>query len=957
MTGRYDDPDPRGWEAARRRERVDPRRLPRGRRDDAGDDRRPPASAASKAALVLLAGLAALGALGAIAVVGGYLALARDLTNPRELERIRFQEESIVYDRTGTKELARFGEFRRDVATWDELREAAVLVDATTAVEDKTFWSNPGFDPAAIVASGIDALRGNARGASTITQQLVRQRLLEADLVQDPERTIERKLKEIIQSIRLTETYPGESGKEAIITAYLNQNFYGNDSYGVKAAARTYFGKTIDELSLAEAAILAALPQSPSEYDLVRNAIVECDTPVAEDEECPKSHLVVPETAAIVVRRNQVLDLMSQGRTPLTGDEFSADDFAQAMEEPVILAPQVAPRWVAPHFVWALRQELATRVCGPDAPTCDQLEAGGFRITSSLDARLQAIAEKWVKAAAVVPRSPNPRQAARALGLELESWMTNLRDKQIRNGALVALDYQTGEIVAYVGSADYYATKSNRRFQPQFDVVSQGYRQPGSAFKPFVYSTGISEGTFSAGTMLMDVATDFGGGYSPTDADNLERGPVRVTDALRFSLNIPAVKAGAVVGTEHLFSKAQEFGLRFRNRVPDAGLAIALGVEEVRPVDLATGYATIANRGRYLGHTTILRIADAAGTDVVPAYRAPEGRPAISPQAAAIVTRILAGNTNPDVNPFWGEFAVRARGGDRRPATLKTGTNNDARDLNAYGFIAPPTAEGRTAGEYALVAGAWNGNSDNSVVATPNNPVFSIDVTTFVWQGFMTEATRTWGINDFALPDGIERVEVDALTGLLPGRRGRTVDELFIAGKAPTERVGSGGGQCGDAVLLSQMSLEGTRDGWLEADRAWIRRARRGPGTAGGPDRTRTSYFYNGGFAPYGRTWGALLGSGSCATPSPSASCVPPPTPDASGNIPSFSLPPPSGSEAPLVPCPTVAPSTSPSESPSEGPTPTPSQPPTATPEPTPTEPPGPTPTPTPAGGEATPTP
>ncbi|HEY7737314.1 MAG TPA: transglycosylase domain-containing protein [Candidatus Limnocylindrales bacterium] len=940
MTGRYDNADAR----VRHDERM-----------GGGYDRRPPASAASKAALVLFAALAALGALGAVAVVGGYLALARDLTDPTELETIRFQEESIVYDRTGTKELARFGEFRRDVATWDELNDAAVLVDATTAVEDKTFWSNAGFDPAAIIASGIDALRGNARGASTITQQLVRQRLLEPDLVQDPGRTVERKLKEIIQSIRLTETYPGEPGKEAIIAAYLNQNFYGNDSYGVKAAARTYFGKAIADLTLAEAAILAALPQSPSEYDLVRNAIEVCDTTVAEDAECPKSHLEVSPDAPIIARRNQVLELMSQGRTPLTGDEFGPDDFEQAMDEPVLLAPQVTPRWVAPHFVWALRDELAARVCGPDAATCDQLEEGGFRITSSLDARLQGIAEKWVKAAAVVPRSPNPRQAARSLGLELQPWMTNLRDKQIRNGALVALDYQTGEIVAYVGSADYYATKSNRRFQPQFDVVSQGWRQPGSAFKPFIYSTGISDGTFSAGTMFMDVSTDFGGGYSPTDADNLERGPVRVTDALRFSLNIPAVKAGASVGTDHLFAKAQEFGLRFRTRVADAGLAIALGVEEVRPVDLATGYGTIANGGRYIGHTTILRIADAAGTDVVPAYRPPEGKQAISPQGAAIVTNILAGNTNPDINPFWGEFEVRARGGDRRPATLKTGTNNDARDLNAYGFIAPPTDEGRQAGEYALVAGAWNGNSDNSVVSTPNNPVFSIDVTTFVWQGFMTEATRTWGINDFAMPGGIERVEVDALTGLLPGRRLRTVEELFLTDKQPTERVGAGGGQCGDAVLLSQMSLEGAHADWLEADRAWIRRARRGPGTAGGPDRTRTSYFYNGGYAPYGRTWGALLGSGSCATPSPSASCVPPPTPDASGVVPSFSLPPPSGSEPPLVPCPTVPPS--PSESPSGGPTPTPTEPPTPTPEPTATEAPTPTPTEPPAGGGATPTP
>jgi membrane peptidoglycan carboxypeptidase len=900
---------------------------------------------------VLFAGLAALGGLGAIAVVGGYLALARNLEEPRALENLTFPEESVVFDRTGQTELARFGEFRRDVATWDELRMAAVVVDATTAIEDRTFWTNPGFDPVAIIASGIDALRGNPRGASTITQQLVRQRLLDSELVQDPDRTIERKLKEIIQSIRLTQTYPGEKGKEAIITAYLNQNFYGNDSYGVKAAARSYFDKPIEELTLAEAAILAALPQSPSEYDLVRNAIVVCDVTVAEDAECPEGHLEVPDDADIVLRRNQVLDLMSQGRTPLSGDEFSAQDFADAKQEPVVLAPQRAPRWTAPHFIWAVREDLATRLCGEGVATCDRLEQGGLQITSSLDLRLQRIAEKWVKAAAVVPRSPNPRRTAERLELPYEPWMDDLRDKEIRNGALVALDYQTGEIVAYVGSADYYATRSSRKFQPQFDVVGSGWRQPGSAFKPFIYVTGINGGTFSAGTMFMDVATDFGGGYTPSDADNLERGPVRVTDALRFSLNIPAVKAGESVGIDSLFDSAQRLGLQFRNATTDAGLAIALGVEEVRPVDLATGYGTIANRGRFVGHTSILRITDAAGTDVSPPHQAPEGQPIVSPQSAAIVTSILAGNTDPEINPFWGEFELSARAGDRRPATLKTGTNNDARDLNAYGYIAAPSADGRQAGEYALVAGAWNGNSDNSVVSTPDNPVFSIDVTTFVWQGFMNEATRSWQVNDFTLPDGIEQVEVDPFTGLLPGRRGRTVSELFLPNLVPAERVGASGGACGDAVLQSSMTLEHGHENWLAADRDWIRRARRGPGTAGGPERTRTSYFYNSGFTPYGRSWGPLLGSGSCATPSPSASCVPFPTADPSGIIPSFVLPSPSEGEAPLVPCPTESPPSSPSvppsASPTEAPTPTPTEQPTPTDEPTPTPTEQPTPTPT----------
>ncbi|HVL53857.1 MAG TPA: biosynthetic peptidoglycan transglycosylase, partial [Vitreimonas sp.] len=288
--------------------------------------RRPRRSTAGSIAIIVFATLAAVGALAAVAVVGGYIVLSRGLEDPRALKEFPLQQESIVYDRTGQRELARFGELKREVVTFDEI--PGILVDATTAVEDKTFWVNSGFDPAAIVAAGVDALRGNARGASTITQQLVRQRLLDEDLVGTRGRTVERKLKEIIQSIRLTQTFPGEDGKREIITAYLNQNFYGNNSYGVKAAARSYFDKALDELTLSEVALLAALPQSPSNHDLVRNAVEDAD-----------GTLVVPDDTDIVRRRNQVLDLLAQpDRRPISGNEFSAAEIRAAMDEPVTLA-------------------------------------------------------------------------------------------------------------------------------------------------------------------------------------------------------------------------------------------------------------------------------------------------------------------------------------------------------------------------------------------------------------------------------------------------------------------------------------------------------------------------------------------------------------------------------------------------------------------------------------------
>jgi membrane peptidoglycan carboxypeptidase len=444
----------------------------------------------------------------------------------------------------------------------------------------------------------------------------------------------------------------------------------------------------------------------------------------------------------------------------------------------------------------------------------------------------------------------------------------------------------------------------------------------------------------TAGTMLMDVATDFGGDYTPSDADLLERGPVRVRTALQFSLNIPAVKAMAINGPDHVFAKAQEFGMEFQVDRTDAGLALALGVQEVRPVDLVTGYGALANGGRAIGHTTILKIEDRAGE--VMSYVPPEGTQVVSPQAAFIVTDILAGNTDESVNPFWGRFSIET-GEGRRPATLKTGTNNDAKDLNAYGYIAPPTAEARDAGAYALAVGVWNGNSDNSLVSTPEAPLFSIDVSTYVWQGFLQEVSADWPITDFTPPDGLVQVEIDPWTGFLPSGGGPTVTEWFIADTQPREPLPAE--TCGEAILTHPNVYEGRFPAWMEGDRDWLRRAARGPGAAGGPDNTRTSYFYNRGFQPYGASWGPILG-GECGSPSPSPSCFIVPSPDPStGIVPSFEVPSPSGSEAVPSPCPPPSgePSPSASESPSAEPSPTP------TPEPTPEPTQEPTPPPTPS--------
>ena len=395
-----------------------------------------------------------------------------------------------------------------EVVAFEEI--PAIVIDAQTAIEDKTFWENAGFDPLAIISAGIDSIRGRSRGASTITQQLVRQRLLDAELVQDPNRQAERKLKEIIQSIRLTEAFPGVEGKKKIITAYMNQNYYGNQSYGIKAAAQSLLREgSSQELTLAEAAILAGLPKSPSNYDLVLNAIEECHGRRRRGRRLPaaKTKLVVPEDtrdrpapepdprpdgrgrpdAAVQgqVSRGRLRGCEGRGGRPRAADDPALDRPALRLGRPEGARHQAVRR---------------------GRPTCDALDDGGLRITTTLDAKLQTIAEKWVKAADVVPNAKDPAAAAKALGLPYENWMKNLRGKDIHNGALVALDYQTGELIAYVGSADYYSTKSTPKFQPKFDVVGSGWRQPGSAFKPFNYLTGIDDRIMTAGSMFMDSA-------------------------------------------------------------------------------------------------------------------------------------------------------------------------------------------------------------------------------------------------------------------------------------------------------------------------------------------------------------------------------------------------------------------------------------------------------------------
>jgi membrane peptidoglycan carboxypeptidase len=791
----------------------------------------------------LLVGIAAVGT---VATVG---ALSQGLPDPTSLGALTFAEPTTVYDRTGKIQLARFQREQRRVVTFDEVPR--LVLDATTTAEDRTFWENGGFDPAAILSAVAgNASTGGDRGASTITQQLVRARLLPQDVVADGADRYLRKAKELIQASRLTAAYPGEAGKQKIVTAYLNEIFYGHDAYGIAAAARIYFGVSdLSKLTIAQAALLAGLPKSPSTYD-----------PYLYAKPDQAGRLVVPSSAPPVVRRDWILHNLSTSRwTHLSQAELDA-----ALAEPVILAGDQPLSYLAPHFTWQVRRQLQA-ILGPNA----SIDTGGYTVITSLDWRAQQLAEKWLAAAVIAPNLRPKSSAAMLQNLKIgaadRTWINALRGKDLHNDALVALDYRTGDVLAYAGSAGYYREDlASPKFEPKYDVAGDGLRQPGSAWKPILYASAFDTKRLTPGSLLLDITAEFGKGWTPRDADQLERGPVLVRKALQYSLNMPAIRALQRVGSQAVADHAAKFGIRFMagsTSYLQAGLAGALGTVEVRPIDLTSAFGALGDGGVRVPPRMILEVRDPSGKVV---YEAPKatGVAAVSPQAAFLVTDILQGNTQPKQNPIW-SAALELRNGPRgehRPAAVKTGTASDARDLATYGYLAPPTDPSAPA--YAV--GIWMGNSDHSFPHSAK-PAISLTAAAPLWRAFVRDLTAKMPVAAFNPPKGVVQATIDAWTGGAPGPWTRgTVKEWFISGTQPGTR-----GAIDPPGLLYTPSCGGWRvdplkaelgpSSWDGADAGWLARARRGVGITG-PYDTKTAYFWS-------RTgWGGPL-LGSCAPP------------------------------------------------------------------------------------------
>ena len=791
---------------------------------------------------VALAGLVSVSTLGV---------LSAGLPDPSKLESIGFAEPTIVYDRAGKVELGRFQDERRRVVTYDAIPR--LVLDATTAAEDRSFWDNAGVDPAALLSAVAENASGTSeRGASTITQQLVRARLLPEDVVAPGSDRYLRKAKEIIQSLRLTDAYPGEIGKERVITAYLNEIFYGHDAYGIAAAANVYFGVTdLSNLTLAQAALLAGLPKAPTSLDPYRWA--------SRDK---AGRLVVPANADPVIRRDWIINgIAASGRW--TRPDAAA--IAAALGEPVVLAGERPVKNPGGQFTWQVRRELAA-IVGPDV----DLKRAGYRVITTLDWQAQRLAERWIGAATIAPNlsAKGYRRMLEAAKIPASDrrWIAGLRGKDLHNGALVALDYRTGDVLAYVGSAGYARDDlASRRFEPKYDAAGDGTRQPGSAFKPILYAAAFDAKRLTPGSLLLDVTTEFdhGAAWAPRDADQRERGPVLVRDALQYSLNIPAIRALQRVGSERVADTAAAMGIRFaggRDAFLQAGLAGAIGTVEVRPLDLTSAYGTIANGGVHIPPRMVLEVRSADGRVVWKAPK-PAGERAISPEAAYLVTDILAGNTDPKQNDIWAaKTELRTSNGRHRPAAVKTGTTNDARDLGTYGFL-PPNKDG-----VGLAVGIWMGNSDHSFPRA-KAPATSLTAPAPLWRAFMRDYTRRWAATSFKRPKGVVSATIDAWSGGKPGPWTRdTTKEWFIRGTQPgaAKAVDRDGllyrSACG-GWRVDPVQAEIGRSAWQADVADWLRRARSGVGVVGQYD-SATAYFW------HKTGWGGPL-VGSCYRPAP----------------------------------------------------------------------------------------
>lgn len=594
------------------------------------------------------------------------------------------------------------------------------LRQATIAVEDANFYTNPGVDLAGIVrALWINVRGGEAlAGGSTITQQLARMLLLNPE--ERAQRTLLRKARESLLAWQIAQRY----SKDDVLALYLNEAYYGNLAYGVEAAARAYFGKSVAELDLAECAILVGLPQSPVAYDPFND----------------------PELAKR--RQSIVLDLMvKQGVI----DETEALVAKQAR---LSYAPaQFSIR--APHFVAYVRQWLE-REFGTDA-----VVRGGLIVTTTLDLSLNDAAQGVIRAQllrlANSERAFSPTNPAE-MGLK----------RNANNAALVALDPRTGEILAMVGSPNYFDAQISGAVN-----ATVALRQPGSAIKPITYATAFSKTDLTAATPIFDVRTAFptreGLPYVPVNYDRRHHGPISARAALATSNNTAAVRVLQNVGLPAVLEQANAMGLRSFKDANDYGLSLTLGGGEVRLLELTAAYGAFANAGQRVDPFAVTEVKTYAGQPLFNRQSEIGNRKSVlDSRIAWLISDILADNTARA--PAFGESSALKL---TRPAAVKTGTTTDFRDNWTVGYTPQ------------IVAGVWVGNADGQ----PMQRISGVSGAGPIWRDFMEVAHRALPVRWFARPSGLVNIAVCALSGMLPSPDcAQTRREWFLEGTQPVRQ-------------------------------------------------------------------------------------------------------------------------------------------------------------------------
>ncbi len=575
---------------------------------------------------VIMRWILILALVGFIALVGVFIYFSKDLPEPGKVNTRFIAESTKIYDRTGEVLLYDVhGEEKRTIIPFDEMPQS--IKDATIALEDRDFYHHHGIRLKAIARAFLSRVFhiGTPSGGSTITQQLVKNSIL------TNERSITRKIKEAILAIEIELKF----SKDEILGMYLNEIPYGSNAYGVEAAAQTFFNKHAKDLTYAEAAMLAALPQAPSRY-----------SPYGSHRDLLKGR------QEYALDQMRALGFINEQQAT---DAKSVDIFSTLNQSKENIN--------APHFVFYILDQIE------ETYGKDYLKENGLTIITTLDWEKQQLAEKIVK----------------------EHALTNTKAYNAENAALVAIDSHTGEILTMVGSRDYFDKDIDGNVN-----VALAKRQPGSSFKPYIYLLSFIKG-YTPETILYDVETDFpildqGRDYTPQNYSGTFHGPLKIKEALGQSLNIPAVKALYLVGIPDTISFVKDLGITTLDDPERYGLALVLGGGEVRLLDHVAGFSVFANNGIKHKKYAIKEIRDKNGA-TLQINQKDDGERLIDEKYIAMLSHILS--TNKYRAPAFGENNPLRF--DDRPVAAKTGTTNENRDAWTIGYT-PDVAVGVWAG-------------------------------------------------------------------------------------------------------------------------------------------------------------------------------------------------------------------------------------------------------------------